>query len=44
MKQKELDIIFAKAKCEVWKERVRNEECSLGEFTEALSQSSGESK
>lgn len=31
-----IDVIFAKAKCEVWKERLRDGECSLKEAMDAL--------
>ena len=34
--KKQVGIIFELAKCEVWKERMRNGECSLGEFMEAM--------
>lgn len=34
--EEEVNIIFANAKCEVWKERVRSGECSFQEFQDAL--------
>lgn len=36
MNKKQLETIWAKAECEVWKERIRDGECSLGEFMNAL--------
>jgi len=36
MKIQEINIIFAKATCEVWKERLRDGECTFGEYMESL--------
>ena len=36
MNKKGLEVIWAKAVCEVWQERFRNGECSSGEAVEGI--------